>query len=163
MRNHVIGNHVRWGIAILSIFHANLAREWAMITKMIKKVYVCYIHIIQFWLDWRELSKNAFYKIKITLNSLQIWKIFNIWPHQLCKNLLEFLFGWLNTLQKKEVWDQLFCPAKRFKICHIYRKRKPLYRETLISATSISVNLAIVRLCNRAQNPWLVRFLLYVP
>ena len=29
------------------------------------------------------------------------------------------------TLQKKEVWDQLFCPAKCFKICHIYRKRKP--------------------------------------
>ena len=94
--------------------------------KWLKKfMYVTYIHIIQFWLDWRELSKNAFYKIKITLNSLQIWKIFNIWPHQLCKNLLEFLFGWLNTLQKKEVWDQLFCPAKRFKICHIYRKRKP--------------------------------------
>ena len=37
------------------------------------------------------------------------------------------------------------------------------YRETSISATSISANLAIVRLCNRAQNPWLVRFLLYVP
>ena len=65
--------------------------------KWLKKfMYVTYIHIIQFWLDWRELSNNAFQKIKITLNSLQRWKIFNIWPHQLCKNMLEFLSGWLN-------------------------------------------------------------------
>ena len=31
------------------------------------------------------------------------------------------------TLQKKEVCAQLFVPAKRFKICHIYKKRKPTY------------------------------------
>ena len=30
-----------------------------------------------------------------------------------------------NTLQKKEVWAQLFVSAKCFKICHNYRKRKP--------------------------------------
>ena len=37
--------------------------------------------------------------------------------------LVEY-YGTLLTLQKKEVWGQLFCPTKRFKICYIYRKRK---------------------------------------
>ena len=32
------------------------------------------------------------------------------------------------TLQKKEVWAQLFVPVKRFKICHTCRKRNSFFR-----------------------------------
>ena len=56
-----------------------------------------------------------------------------IWFHISKINLPKYLvycckcvYLYVYTLQKKDVWDQLFCPANCFKICHIYRKRKPM-------------------------------------
>ena len=47
----------------------------------------------------------------------------------MCNCVYIFLYiilpKWYITLQKKEVWDQLFCLAKCFKIFHIYRNENP--------------------------------------
>ena len=90
-----------------------------------------YIWLASFFHEWnyhhiRHYQKGTKYRDNRTsalflyINSL-FWYIF------FCiNNNGNYIGHYAITLQKKEVWDQLFCPAKCFKICHIYRKRKPM-------------------------------------
>ena len=90
---------------------------------------------------WKSCNKKECYDLKVNLGSgSNIKKVFGVFHKSLFLDMesemdliIYFVFMTkkgafaVYTLQKKEVWDQLFCPTKCFKIRYIYRKRKPTY------------------------------------